>query len=297
MRFLADMGVDDMWNLGWTGSGITVGVVDAGVTLPQVTGGWAKGANPPGSVAALGGHGNMTAGAVLSMAPNVSIYDIRVLDNFPNVSFLSDVLSGYRWAIGQYKTNGTPQILSNSWGIWEESWAPGYATNPDHPVTRKIVEAVDAGILVTFAAGNCGEANCTVGGCGTSTGPGNSIWGANGSQRVITVGATDDDDEAFCWSSQGPAALYSAKPDLCTPTAYRNPYHAPGELFPIVTGTSGACATTSGVIALIKEAFPGATQEQVRFCLQGSALDILPSGFDMRTGSGRIQGDAALLCQ
>ena len=33
-----------------------------------------------------------------------------------------------------------------------------YARDPQHPFTRKVVEAIDEGILVLFAAGNCGDA-------------------------------------------------------------------------------------------------------------------------------------------
>lgn len=31
----------------------------------------------------------------------------------------------------------TPHILSNSWGIYQKSWAQVYAADPNHPLTRK----------------------------------------------------------------------------------------------------------------------------------------------------------------
>ena len=75
-------------------------------------------------------------------------------------------------------------MLTNSWGMFQESWAPDYVKNPNHPFTRKVLEAIDEGILVLFAAGNCG-ATCPDGRCGPDNGPGRSIWGANGHERVI----------------------------------------------------------------------------------------------------------------
>jgi hypothetical protein len=41
-------------------------------------------------------------------------------------------------------------VLSNSWGIFQKSWDPDYACNPNHPFTRKVVEALDEGILRPF---------------------------------------------------------------------------------------------------------------------------------------------------
>jgi len=57
-------------------------------------------------------------------------------------------------------------VLSNSWGIYQQALSPDYATNPDHPFTRKVLDAINEGILVLFAAGNCGEA-CRAIQCGS----------------------------------------------------------------------------------------------------------------------------------
>ena len=112
-------------------------------------------------------HGNMTSTDVLGMAPEAQVYDIRISDG----SFISAALAGFQWAIDQHRANGTPQILSNSWGIFQESWDSAYARDPNHPFTRKVVDALNEGIIVLFAAGNCG-ATCPDGRCGTDFGPG-----------------------------------------------------------------------------------------------------------------------------
>jgi len=180
--------VDHIWSTATKCNGIVVGIVDGGITaagrplkpgeagtktVPSVIGGWPT-SDWGTTAAAWGNHGNMTATDVLGMAPEAKIFDIRISDG----SFVSNALAGFQWAIDQHKTNGTPQVLSNSWGIFQQSWDPDYATNPNHPLTRKVVEAINEGILVLFAAGNCG-ATCPDNRCGTDTGPGRDIWGAN----------------------------------------------------------------------------------------------------------------------
>ena len=45
-------------------------------------------------------------------------------------STISRALQAYQWAIDQHRVNGTPHILSNSWGIFQESWDGTYARNP-----------------------------------------------------------------------------------------------------------------------------------------------------------------------
>ena len=92
-------------------------------------------------------------------------------------------------------------------------------TNPNHPFTRKVVEAIQEGIFVLFAAGNCG-ATCPDGRCASDTGPGRSIWGANGHPDVITVGAVNRNEQFVGYGSQGPAALDANKPNFCSITHF-----------------------------------------------------------------------------
>ena len=146
------------------------------------------------------------------MAPNAQIYDIRIAA--PDIgATISNAIAGFQWAIDRHKANGTPQILTNSWGIFQDNWDPAYATDPNHPFTRKVVDALNEGIIILFAAGNCGG-TCPDGRCGTDNGPGKSIWGANGHPRVMTVGAVNKNEQFVGYSSQGPAALDPQKPDF-----------------------------------------------------------------------------------
>lgn len=147
------LGVSSIWAEGFRGAGIVVGVVDGGITaqgrpvmsgqtprrIPRVIGGWPV-ASWGTEAEAWGEHGNMTGTDVLGMAPEAQIYDLRISGAVNSPGTISKALQAFQWALDQFRTNGTPQILSNSWGIFQESWDSSYASNPNHPFTRKVVE-------------------------------------------------------------------------------------------------------------------------------------------------------------
>jgi serine protease AprX len=288
----AYLGADQIWAAGHRGDGIVVGVVDGGIRaegrptteggpkIGRVIGGWPT-ASWGTTAAAWGDHGNMCATDVLGMAPNAQIYDLRISDG----DALSDALQAFQWAIDQHRANGTPHVLTNSWGMFQEAWDPDYCTNPNHPFTRKVIEAIDDGILVLFAAGNCG-ATCPDGRCDGDTGPGRSIWGANGHPRVITVGAVNRNEQFVGYSSQGPAALDPNKPDFCSITHFTG-------YFTSDSGTSAATPIAAGVSALLKQATPALVQDQLKAVLRNTAKDIGPAGFDQHSGAGIIRAEAA----
>ncbi len=291
------LGVDQIWAAGYRGEGMVVGVVDGGITaegrpvasgetsrrIPRVIGGWPT-ADWGTRAASWGQHGNMCATDVLGMAPQAQLYDIRISGG--NIAAtISAALAGFQWAINQHKANGTPHVLTNSWGIFQEAWDKVYARNPNHIFTRKVVEAINEGILVLFAAGNCGG-TCPDGRCGPDSGVGKSIWGANGHPAVMTVGAVNKNEQFVGYSSQGPAALDAQKPDFCSITHFLG-------YFPSDSGTSAATPIAAGVVALLKQVNPSLTQDGAKNALKATAKDIGPGGFDVHSGAGIIQGKRA----
>ncbi len=287
------LGVDKIWTGGIMGKGVVIGICDDGVNALSsdiVVDGW----SPPNCsrYGAEGGHGNMTATDAMGMCPEAKIYDIGVLKNPPGSlpdigGAISNAIAGFQWAIDHHKKDGTPHILSNSWNCYQESWAPDYARDPNHPFTRKAVEAIREGIIVCFSAGNCGDM-CTDKDprCGSDEGAGRSIWGANGHPEVITVGAVNINGELAGYSSQGPAALSSEKPDFCGITHFKG-YNDPD------TGTSAATPIVAGVIGLLKCTKPSLTHAEAKAVLRKTALDIAEAGFDTESGYGIIQAQAA----
>jgi len=288
-------GADQIWQQGVLGDGVAIGVVDGGIwaegrmdpnmpgLVPRVCDGWPQ---PNwGTQAHWRGHGNMCAIDALGMAPQASLYDIRITDSSQSHAFFSDAIAGIQWAIEKYRDTGTPQILTCGWGLYQELHDPRYATDANHPLTRKIIEALDEGMLVLFAAGNGGEA-CPATWCGNDTGPGKSIWGANGHPRVMTVGAANKDGQPVSYSSQGPAALDMHKPDFCGLSHFAG-------YFCSDSGTSAACAMAAGIVALLKQTRPTLTQETAKRLLKSTAKGLGLHGWDRHSGAGILQAKAA----
>jgi PKD repeat protein len=59
-------------------------------------------------------------------------------------------------------------------------------------------------------------------------------------------------------------------------------------------GTSAAAPHAAGIAALLLQAQPGSTPQQLNAALQGSAIDMNLTGFDHESGYGLIQADAAI---
>jgi subtilisin family serine protease len=228
-----------------------------------------------------GWHGNMCATDVLGMAPEAKLYDLRITNDT-----LSSALANFQWAIDRHRVDGTPHIITNSWGYFQRAWDPDYTTNPNHPVTRKVIEAIDEGIIVLFAAGNCGGNPCADNRCSSDTGTGKDIWGPNGHKRVMTVAAVNKNEDYVGYSSCGPAALDPDKPDFTSVTHFTGFFNSD-------SGTSAATPIAAGVTALLKQASPSLTQDQAKDVLMATAKDKGPSGWDLFLGAGIIQAKAA----
>jgi len=215
---------------GPAGRGVTVAVIDSGVTVHADLGderlvGWhdfVKRKKEPYDDA---GHGTFVAGLIAGdgsaslpledggfadvqfrgVAPAADIVAVKVLDKFGR-GRASQLIAGILWAIDQKDALGIDVMNISIAGT------PVGPAEVD-PVAQAVRAAWEAGITVVCAAGNEGEF-----GLGGILSPGNE-------PHVITVGATDtkqtdevDDDRVAAYSSYGPT-LYDefAKPDLVAP--------------------------------------------------------------------------------
>jgi subtilisin family serine protease len=102
---------------------------------------------------------------------------------------------------------------------------------------------------------------------------------------VLTVGAVPYNNpyQTEEFSSCGPTLSGGAKPDIVAPDCVTTWF---GGNF---CGTSAAAPYAAGAVALLKQAHPEWTPDQVKTMLQATAYDIGPAGWDYCSGAGLMQ--------
>ena len=253
---------------------VNVVIIDQGLNKAAIQsthpnswgGGWRHCNTAPGS-AERTSHGMLIARNVLDIAPDAVIYDMPLIPK-PIITsiplFASDVDAAYHYLLlciyflRQFPRWSGPWVLVNAWAIFDRaSEHPlGDYTENSNPIGHRLNSIIAAAALqdhvdVVFAAGNCGEF-CPAPRCGkVDRGPGHSIWGANSSSAVITVGVVLTNEMWLGYSSQGPGQtrLGSDKPDFCAPSQFSETTDASAHN----TGTSAACGLTAGVVAALRK--------------------------------------------
>ncbi|WBB48853.1 S8 family serine peptidase [Verrucosispora sp. WMMA2044] len=254
------IGADRVWSeLGVTGAGVTVGSSDSGVdgrhpALAQgFRGGddsWFDPWNGTGAPTDRGGHGTHTMGSAvgrdgIGVAPGAQWVGCVNLDrNLGNPAAYLDCL---QFMLAPFPPGGdpfrqgrparAPEILTNSWGCPPIEGCDPRALQP----ATAALEA--AGILVVAAAGNTGPF------CGSVQDPPAPY------PDVLTVGAVDDRRRVTAFSSRGPTATGTTKPDLMAPGA-EVISAMPGGGYAVLDGTSMATPQVAGVAALMWSANP-----------------------------------------
>jgi len=171
----------------------------------------------------------------------------------------SDILACGQFMMCPTKPDGTgedcskaPVVINNSWG------GPG----GDSFYKTMINSWHTAGIIPIFANGNDGPW------CGTSGSPGDY-------NDVISVGATNVDDNLATFSSRGPAGGIlgiggTTKPDLSAPgERIFSAWHSGDDAYNTISGTSMAAPHVTGLVALMFTAKPHLTYDEVKAGLLG----------------------------
>ncbi len=267
-----DWGIDKVkapkaWSGGFTGKGIKVAIIDTGISTHEdlVVSGGASFVDYTTSYEDDYGHGTHVAGiigarnndiGVVGVAPEASLYAVKVLDNFGSGS-LSGVVAGIDWAI----TNGM-NVINMSLGSWTGTTS----------MEQAVDQAYNSGILVVAAAGNAG----------TADGLGDSVSYPARYDSAIAVAAVDSNLNRASFSSTGNKVEIAAPGDMILSTYMGNTYE-------YLSGTSMATPYVSGLLALLKQANPTLTAPELRAKLQQTAIDLGDPGRDALYGYGLIQ--------
>lgn len=274
------------WNVGriradlvWSalrldGSGIVVASVDTGVdwlhpALHQRYRGYdprglhrhrcnwfdatGSGATYPVDVYSHGTHtmGTAVGGGGIGVAPGARWITVLAFAN-DGSALESWLHTAMQWIIDPGPGCAPPDVVFNSWGT---STGSADHFRPDALALRA------AGILAPFAAGN--------------TGPNASTVGAPASYpEALAVGAVAADDSAATFSSRGPSVWYGSnliKPDISAPGV--NVRSAiPGGGYAEESGTSMATPHVAGVAALMLQANPALSVDQMESILKQTAV-------------------------
>ena len=291
--------VSAIWDEGYRGQGVIVGIIDEGVdgTAYPVVGGFARpGSQAPGS-AGITSHGSMCAADVLIAAPEAKLYDYPFL----GIPTSGGALQMFQAVLDQRRIDGTPHLTSNSYGFVGIPPKAQFPTHEvwdiSHPIHRKVREVIGSGAPTFFAAGNCGQ-NCPSGACHVSgIGPGKSIHASNSIAEVITIAAVNSIHQRIGYSSQGPGMFEPQKPDLA---AYSHIFanFGPGrpggdQETPFDNGTSAATPVAAGVAALLLNYRPDLTPAELRDALIEGATSAAESDWDADFGRGVINAGAS----
>ncbi|MFX1293302.1 MAG: S8 family peptidase [Promethearchaeota archaeon] len=281
--------VPKVWEKGAEGEGIVVAIVDTGVDgeHPDLRGKLLKSADFTNEGYFDGnGHGTHVGGTVcgtgassngkyVGIAPKANLIAAKVLDSSGSGTF-SGVLAGIEWA-----TDQKPHVMNLSLG----ANVAGSCDGTD-PICLGVDAAMDKGVVVCVAAGNAGPGSSTVGTPGCA-------------KKVITVGASDKNDQIAWFSSRGPTKDGRIKPDVLLPgyniIAARakdtSMGHVIDEFYTQASGTSMATPHCCGVAALILSANSNLTPTQIKQKLMQTAIDLK---YDPNTqGSGRVDAEKA----
>ena len=292
------IGTPYAWHgLGIDGQGVTVAIMDSGVTWqhPDLypnyrgnlgggqidhNGNWYDASNPD-NVAPSDpiGHGTHVAGSAIGqngigVAPGAQWIAVKIGDDNGQIA-VSDIHEGFQWLLAPDDDPAlAPDIVNGSWS--------------DIASTERYKQDLDmlhaAGIMTVFAVGNTGP------------GPGTAETPANYTD-TLSVGASDDIDGVAWFSSRGPSFITGrTNPDLVAPgTHILSTWLDGGYAYQL--GTSMAAPHVSGAAALALSANPNLTPVQLRYILTNTAVSLAPNHPNNSSGWGRLDAYAATRSQ
>jgi serine protease AprX len=305
------IGARALWERGFTGRGVNVAVIDTGVANVESLSGAdkviamvdlsAEATVPEAQYMDTYGHGTHMAGIIagrqpgadpalarqhpewfLGVAPDAGLVSVKVGDNTGQVD-VSQVIAGVDWVV-EHAAELDIRVINLSYG--SASVLP-YAVDP---IAAAVERAWQAGIVVVAAVGNDGRQMRSL------ASPANDPY-------VVAVAAAEasnggDRFTVPTWASSGDGVR---NPDVSAPGAHIISLRSPSSRIDIEhpegyvsetlfkgSGSSQAAAVVSGAVALLLDARPELSPDQVKALLGTGNLAVAP--IDPRfSGAGLVQ--------
>ncbi|UCE73795.1 MAG: S8 family serine peptidase, partial [Methanomassiliicoccales archaeon] len=181
----------------------------------------------------------------IGVAPKATLVGVRIGtgDGIPQ----GKAMAGVEWVIANKDKFGI-DIMSCSWG-YVIGGPNGH--NGQSDISRLMDEAVEAGLVVFVAAGN--------------TAINLQVLAPGDAEKVITVGSVNDEHVLSYFSSQGPTSDGRIKPDVCAVgEEVTSPRANSPTQYSWFGGTSAACPMAAGLGALMLQANPDLTPDEVK---------------------------------
>lgn len=244
------------------------------------------------------GHGTHTIGTVcggppgevIGVAPGAYWIAAAPIDRISIQRTVQDVLVSYEWFLdpdGNPSTNwDVPAVNSNSWGV---TTGHGYP-NCDQTFWSAIDACEAAGIVMIYSAGN-------EGGSGLRR-PADRATTPYNCHAVAAVDANNPNWPIASFSSRGPTRCTpdgreAIKPDISAPGVDVNS-SLPGNRYGRLSGTSMASPHINGVVALMRQANPNISVDDIKQVIYETAVDLGNPGEDNSYGWGMVDAYEAV---
>lgn len=273
------------------GTGIRVGILDTGLATqhPDLRGKLkvfknfspAKETTPRDDF----GHGTHVAGTIaggsasgqaIGVAPEVQLIVGRIFDGSGN-SDRAQILRAMQWMADPDENPATDdyaQVVNSSWSDDD----PFDTRDPeDEPFCQILQNWLRMNMIPVFSAGNTGPA------VGTINLPA-------GCPQAFAVGATEHNDRSPHFSSTGPAVwrnLRLNKPEVSAPGFHVKSADRYGG-YEEMSGTSMSAPHVTGAFAILLQANPRASAEEIKNAMTQGAKELGDPGQDAVFGYGRI---------
>ena len=328
---ITTVNADDIWEMGYTGEGIIVAVIDSGVNYNHVDikdhlwdGGEEfphhgyntyDGNNDPMDKYGHGTHcagtvcGDGSSGTKTGIAPRATLMCVKSVSD-QGTGGAHNINSGMEWAIEH-----NADVLSMSLGVTMPM------ISEKEMLRRSCVTALELGVVASVAAGNYGaneymmikpvpENIIIPGGCPPPWLSPDQETNAGGLSCVVSVGAVDYNDAPADFSSNGPVTWENTefedyaynngemigliRPDICAPgVSIVSLDYSSENGHTSMNGTSMATPCVAGIMCLMLEKDPSLTPADICRILETTSVKLSETKSN-KTGTGRVDALAAL---